>query len=493
MGVSSAKPIREAPVRYVARRMPRNDKTPAELQFKKPSFTAQGINTRQDDVNTEPLMYVETSKDASSTELTDHAAPRWYLNTYMEMMDNVRVNQSVISGNLPMAWERDKHEPYSLVRGRIDDEDLRWVLAPEQRKMNVEELVRHTKLDRNVLQDLLDTVEVPRVQYRNYKGKLHRSIEDVNTFTAARQSQLLKARESETLRRIGYSEEEIERDGQYLTDRPRGVKALDDIGASRREKTRQTRAAAASELEEMLEDHRREQLESGTANFTEEELLERPERLRTKARYADVRAGSYKRMYAADMNKDTANQQRLVWWLDRRRRIQRASDTIHGVPLYNDRLAANEEQTRRQMQEAADFNYTMGQAQGAKGFVDPRNHFDDLLNIMRKNKEASHADLTVNVHEGDALENPVFRFPHTKDHPQRPTSHIADSKDDTVNGATSRVDTDIHKLYGFGPITEDEESTVAVHKPTAAAGQAPSPSDDKTEKAPPLDDPKKQR
>lgn len=73
-----------------------------EQQFKKASFTAQGSYTRTDDVNTEPVMYVETSKDGSSTELTDHFSPRWYLNTNTEMMDNQRTDQTDIRGNLPL-------------------------------------------------------------------------------------------------------------------------------------------------------------------------------------------------------------------------------------------------------------------------------------------------------------------------------------------------------------------------------------------------------
>ncbi|RNE97375.1 putative dynein heavy chain [Trypanosoma rangeli] len=59
MGAAKSRPVREAPVRYVARQLPHVDKTPVEQQFKKPEFTAQGINRRLDDVNTEPLMHVE--------------------------------------------------------------------------------------------------------------------------------------------------------------------------------------------------------------------------------------------------------------------------------------------------------------------------------------------------------------------------------------------------------------------------------------------------
>lgn len=72
------------------------------------------------------------------------------------------------------------------MRGRIDDEDLHSVLAPKQRRKGVDEILENTKRERQALQDILDTAELPRVQYRNYKGKLHRSIEDTNTHMEAR-------------------------------------------------------------------------------------------------------------------------------------------------------------------------------------------------------------------------------------------------------------------------------------------------------------------
>lgn len=445
MGLAAAKPVRETPVRYVAKKMPRLDKTPVEQQFKKPQFTAQGINTRTDDVNTEPLMYVETSKDASGTELTDHTAPRWYINSYLEMTDNVRTDQAVISGNLPLSWERDKYEPYALVRGRIDDEDLRWVLAPEQRKKGVDELVGFTKLERNVLQDILDTVELPRTQYRNYKGKLHKSIDDANAHMAARKTQIEKAREAELLRQIGYSEEEVQKDEQYLTDRPRGVRTLDDLGASDREIRRQKRAAAASELEDMLEERRIEQLERGEAVVTEAEVAEKPEVLPMRGKHHGVHKNVYRRVYAADMGKDEQNQAKFVWWLDRTRRIKRAVDTIHGVPIYNERLSANEEQTRKQMREAAEFNFSMSRAQGAKGFTDPRGHYDQFMDIMRHNKEDSQKEMNVEVHEDDSAQHAIYQFPHTREHGAKPAPKTFADRHDHAD----RVDTDVHKLYGF--------------------------------------------
>ncbi|KAG5475357.1 hypothetical protein LSCM1_03470 [Leishmania martiniquensis] len=445
MGGAAAKPVREAPVRYVAKKMPRLEKTPVEQQFKKPQFTAQGINSRQDDVNTEPIMYVETSKDANSTELTDHVAPRWYLNTYLEMADNLRTDHTVISGNLPLAWERDKHEPYSLVRGRIDDEDLRWVLQPEQRKKPLDELLGHTKLERQVLQDILDTVELPRIQYRNYKGKLHKSIDDANTHMEARKAQIQKAREAEILRQIGYSEEEVLKEEQYLTNRHRGVRTLDDLGASNREKRRQQRAAEASELEDMLEERRIEQLERGEATVTAEEVAERPEVLQMRHKHFSTHRNIYKHMYAADLGKDQHNQAKFVWWLDRTRRIKRAVDTIHGVPVYNERLSANEEQMRKQMQEAAEFNFAMSRSQGAKGFTDPRGHFDQFMDVMRYNKAEMQSETNVEVHEDNSAEHTVFQFPHTREHGTKPAPIRFSDRHDRAE----LIDTDVSKLFGL--------------------------------------------
>ncbi|KEG07592.1 putative dynein heavy chain [Trypanosoma grayi] len=458
MGAARSKPVREAPVRYVAKQLPRVDKTPVEQQFKKPNFTAQGINKRFDDVNNEPLMYVETSKDASSTELTDHTAPRWYLNTYMEMVDNQRTDQVIITGNLPLSWERDKFEPYALVRNRIDDEDVKWVLAPEQRSRSLDALLPSTKLERGVLQDILDTVELPRRQYRNYKGKLHKTIEDANTHLAARKEQIERAREAEILRKIGYSEEEVMREEQYLTNRPRGVKALDELGVSLRERKRKERATQMSEMEDMLEERLTEQLEAGEATFTEAELLQKPEELCIKPKPYGTRRQVYKHIYAADFGKDGRNQAKFQWWLDRTRRIKRAVDTIHGVPVYNERLSANEEQTRKQMREAAEFNFALSQAQGAKGFTDPRGHYDEFMSVLRQNKDLND-DSRVEVHEDDVLENDVFRFPHTRGHGPKPPPKRFPDKDERPE----RVCTDVYRLHG------DEEAAQAIQEGVKAA------------------------
>lgn len=419
MGAVKSKPMREAPVRYVAKQLPKVDKRPMELQFKKPEYSKQGINRNEDDVNTEPLMYVETAKDGSNTELTDHVAPRWYLNTYLEMMDNQREERVIISGNLPLSWERDKYEPYSLVRGRIDEEDLDWVLSAEARKMPMDELVQHTKLDREALQDLLDTVESPRNQFRNYKGKLHKAVENANEHLAARKVQIEKAREAEVLRSIGYSEEDVAKESQYLTNRSRGVKTLDELGASIRSKKRSERAGQQDEMERMLEERRIEMIEAGTYPVTEEEATERPERLGVKVHPMKIRTSTLKNTYRADMNKDDRNMAKVQWWLDRTRRIRRGKDTIHGAPIYNDRLATNDSQTRDQMRQAAEFNFSMGQAQGAKGFTDPRGHFDDFMKIMSDNKEDFN-NSQVEVHTDGVDEHVMHRYPHTASHPSKP-------------------------------------------------------------------------
>ena len=182
---------------------------PIEEQFKKVEFTAKGINSNTENINTEPTYYTETTRDETSTTITDHVAPRWYLNTFMELMDSSRQERIIISGNLPIAWERDKFEPYALVRNRIDDEDLSWILSAENKKTPIDQLQEHTKLEREALQDILDTVELPRAQYRNYKGKLSKAVSDQNEFLTARRDQMARSTEVETLKKIGYSPEEV--------------------------------------------------------------------------------------------------------------------------------------------------------------------------------------------------------------------------------------------------------------------------------------------
>lgn len=455
MGNVASQKAREAPVRYVAKQLPRLDSTPIEQKFKKPQFTAQGINNRKDDVNTEPLMYVETSQESSGTEVTDHTAPRWYLNTYMEMVDNLRTDQVIISGNLPMSWERDKFEPYSLVQGRIDDEDLKWVLDKEQQKKGVDAIVEHTKLPRQVLQDIMDTVELPRVQYRNYKGKLHKSIENSNTFMEERKKQVEKAREAESLRQIGYSEEEVAKEEQYLTQRSRGTKTLDMLGSSHREKKRLEHSIATSDLEDMLEERRIEQLENGEYQLTEKDIYSKPSQLSLRPKYQmSFRSGGGRKMYAGDFGKDKNDYAKFHWWLDRSRRVKRAVDTIHGVPIYNERLSANEEQNRKQMKEAAEFNFSLSMAQGAKGFTDPRGHYDQFMDIMRENQK-ENKEPSVNIYEdGITKQHDVLKYPHTTLHAPHPTEMVTEERHDQVS---EPVNKNIHHYYGVDVDHDENE------------------------------------
>lgn len=455
MGNVASKKVREAPVRYVAKQVPRLDSVPIEEKFKKPNFSAQGINARKDDVNTEPLMYVETSQESSSTEVTDHTSPRWYLNTYMEMVDNLRTDQVIISGNLPMSWERDKFEPYSLVQGRIDDEDLQWVLAQEQRKKGVDGILEHTKLPREVLQDIMDTIELPRVQYRNYKGKLHKSIENSNTYMEERKKQLEKARETEALRQIGYSEEELAKEEQYLTRRSRGTQTLDMLGSSHREKRRLEHSMATSDLEDMLEERRVEQIEKGEYQLTEKDIYSKPDQLSLRPKYQmSFRSGGGRKMYAGDFGKDKTDYAKFHWWLDRSRRVKRAVDTIHGVPIYNERLSANEAQNKQQMKEAAEFNFSLSMAQGAKGFTDPRGHYDQFMEMMREHHKENQ-EPSVNIYEDDITkEHDVLKYPHTIGHAPRPTQMVSKECHDPVKKS---VDRNIHHYYGVAETSTETE------------------------------------
>lgn len=466
MGASASKSVREAPVRYAAKQLPRLDSVPIEQKFKKPQLTAQGINRRQDDVNTEPLMYVETARDGTSTEVTDHTAPRWYLNTYMEMLDNVRTDQIIISGNLPISWERDKFEPYALVQGRIDDEDLQWVLDPEQRKKGVDALVESTKLSREVLQDILDTVEVPRVQYRNYKGKLHKSIEDSNVYATARKKQVERARELEILREIGYSDEEMEREDQYLTQRTRGVKALDSLGASRREKKRLERSCEASDMEDMLEERKIEMLEQGKYELTDEDIYDKPGLLSMRPKHhASYRKGGGRKVYAGDFGKRETDYAKFHWWLDRSRRVKRAVDSIHGVPIYNERLSANEEQNRKQMKEAAEFNFAVSRAQGAKGFTDPRGHYDQFMEMIRQNHEEEKSNPpTVNIYEDGVTQHAVFSYPHTASHSPHPTEVVSEERFDKAEPLDTNIQEVLQDLTSEKIVGTPDEPTKEVPK-----------------------------
>ena len=472
MGAAKSKPMREAPARFIAKQAPLKKETkPAEELFKKPEYTMHGINQRKDNVNTEPLMYVELEKDGNSTELTDHAAPRWYLNTFMELVDNAREDRTIISGNLPASWERDKNEPYALVRGRIDEEDLDWVLHTEQRNRPLDELLTHTKLDRQTLEDILATVELPRVQYRNYQGKLHKAVEDTESFLENRKRQMADARENEMLKDIGYSNEEIADDAQYRTKRSRGVRALDDLGVSLREKKRMDRAFERTDMERMLERRRIHEIEAGTYKVTEEDM-QRDEKVALPSRWRGqmaMRSHAQRNMYRLDIGKDKEASDKIDWWLDRTRRIKRGTDKIYGVPIYNERLQANEEQQRVQMQEAAEFNFEMGKRQGAKGYIDPRGQYEEMMQLMRKRRDEKIDETGVDIIEdAETKDNLIFKFPHTKDHAKVPAADLRPTP--KYEGAPSW---DELKKDGTGPSAAIGSGSGAA---SADAGAAPTAS-----------------
>eukprot|EP00759_Apiculatamorpha_spiralis_P050137 PhF_6_TR4501/c0_g1_i1/m.6250 len=205
---ASASAARKTPTRYVAKPVFRDPKE-LEAEYTRSIKTLKSINeTKERETSMGPQPWVDNRGQENFMANAGNArsAPKWWINTWMELMDNMKEDHIIVTGQLPPSWDRDKYEPYSLVRNRIDTEDLRWVLE-DGKHLPVDELVGHTKLDRNALQNILDTVEMPREQYRNYKGKISRSIDDVNQHVTARKEQIKKAREMELLRRIGYTDE----------------------------------------------------------------------------------------------------------------------------------------------------------------------------------------------------------------------------------------------------------------------------------------------
>ena len=404
-------------MRYVARAVPRN--MPIEEQFKKVEFTAKGINSNTENINTEPTYYTETTRDETSTTITDHVAPRWYLNTFMELMDSSRQERIIISGNLPIAWERDKFEPYALVRNRIDDEDLSWILSAENKKTPIDQLQEHTKLEREALQDILDTVELPRAQYRNYKGKLSKAVSDQNEFLTARRDQMARSTEVETLKKIGYSPEEVAKEEQYLTNRSRGMKTLDELGASSRMKTRSIRSKQADEMEQLLEARRTEEIESGNVDVTED-MLKKPDKLpsATNLSYRGVHESTKHFMYNRSPTvKGDYKLAKLHWWLEQTRRISRASDKIHGVASHNKQLQMDQKQFDDMTLEAARLAAEQAERGNQKGFLDPREGTASGLDMMRASG-AARPKSTVDVVD-DSPEMPQHQWAHTRHHPKR--------------------------------------------------------------------------
>lgn len=393
MGATSSKPVRTAPARFVAKQLPRAQGDVLE-EFRKAQHTLQGINKSKEHVNVQPEPYLEIKTDVSSTQQTDLIAPRWYINAWMEMVDNAREDRTVITGNTPVSWERDKFEPYDLVRNRIDDEDLDWLLSDDVRNQPLEVLVGQTKLERQVLEDILATVEAPRRQFRNYQGKLHKAIDDPNTFLKERKEKIQSSREDELLRDIGYTDEEVQDDRQYRTSRSRGVKTLDQLGASIREKKRQDRADQHGEMQAMLEQRRMDMIEAGTYTPSHEELDRDADQL------SFVGDGNYKAkvnkakdVYKLDMGHNRIAMSKMNWWMNRRRDTPHGPDKIEGVPTFNERFTQTCDQLQQDMEEASAYSKSLHQAQGAKNWHDPRGEYDAVLEAVRdyqqeKDKEA---------------------------------------------------------------------------------------------------------
>jgi len=424
MGIAKSKPARQAPARYVARPV-RRDALPEE-EFRKQLFTAKGINKNVEDVHTEPRIYTEIGLDETSTAYLDEVAPRWYLNSFMEMMDKQREERKIWSANLPLAWQRDKFEPYALVRNRIDDEDLKWVLSAENRVKPMEQLLESTKLEREVLQDILDYCETPRKQYRNYKGKLHKPIKTDNSFLEARKTQIETSREDELLAKIGYSKEELAAEEQYRTNRPRGVKLLDDLGASINSKKRLERAVLHSEMEELLEARRLEQIEAGKYVPSEQELKVRDEKGllhgegyrmgkgRVDAKYINID-------FKPQGNKDLI---RMHWWMDRSRPIGRARDKVYGVPEYNTVYQMNDKEVREQMAEAATHATQMARAQGQKtppNVVQEQHWIAEIMRNEQQEREKEGKKPNILVFPDGANDRIEYRFPRTDKHPKPPS------------------------------------------------------------------------
>lgn len=422
MGVPASKPARAAPVRYVARVLPKH--TTVEDIFKKQVFSAKGINNNTEEINTVPTYYTETERDANSTQVPEQVSPRWYLNTFMEMMDGTRQERVIITGNLPIAWERDKFEPYALVRNRIDDDDAKWLLSEENKKVPLEQLRESTKLEAQVVQDILDSVELPRMQYRNHKGKLTKAVPDANEFMVARKAQAMRSKEAEKLKAIGYSAEEIASDEQYLTKRSRGVKTLDDLGVSHRHAKTTARVRQTAEMEELLEARRIKELESGRTEISPETVahhLKSDKRTLSKEFLSPIKLREPPRqekriMFGMDGKhvKSDVNLAKIHWWLEQSRRISRAQDKIHGVQTHNKNMQMNQEQFDQHTLEAVDR--LMAARMGEAG-PDPRSDMDLQIKMMRATRGEGEVD-SVDVTEPD--EEPLqHQFVHTRHHKKR--------------------------------------------------------------------------
>lgn len=395
MGNAIRKPAttRAPPARFIARQLPRAATAVAE-DFKKAKHTMAGINQEKERVSNTPQPFIHTKITEETTSVPDHAPPRWYLNTWLEMVDNTRQDRTIITGNLPVAWERDRFEPYTLIRNRIDDEDLDWLLSTDAQSLKKEDLVDHTKLELSALEDILATVELPRRQFRNYQGKLHKAIDDANVFLADRKKRAKENREDELLRSIGFSDEEMADDKQYREKRSRGVKTLDDLGATIRSKKRTQRISHFDDMQQLLDARKQIEIEAGevkASELTPAEVgrnVKVPMLQRTNRRNRELPRTTI----ALDHNKAPDQTAKIAWWQEERRKIERGIDVIHGVPEYADHLSQTEAQLDKSMERSSELGKVFSAAQGGKGYFDPRTQYEEMLKSMRVAKERDIAD-----------------------------------------------------------------------------------------------------
>jgi hypothetical protein len=435
MGAAQSK-ARQPPARYVAKQLARAPKE-IETEFKKAKHTIQGINKMTERVTTTPQPYVEKAHSADATQQQDTSAPRWYLNSWMELMDNRRQDRLIITGNLPASWERDRFEPYTLVRNRIDDEDLDWLLSAGK-QLPMDDLVHQTKLERQTLEDILATVELPRRQYRNYQGKLHKAIDDPNTYLADRKARMEESREDELLRQIGYTDEELKDDKQYRTTRSRGVKTLDELGVSVRANKRLERVTLHDDMTNLLEQRKIAELEAGTYEPSDEELR-RPEEVGVpRGQLFKARTNQVKELYK--MDRKTAGTEdklrKIAWWTDRRKDIVKSPDHFPDAPVYNERLSASETEAKSQLDRSALLSQQLAMAQGAKGYFDPRSQYQEMLEIMRAQKTLT--DEEGNPREWEPKDHPTVQWMN-KNNPQMKPKLGKDAED------YDKEDNDRHK------------------------------------------------
>jgi len=369
MGQAAGKAgVRKTPVRYVAKPVYRSPEE-IEAELTRSTTTLKSLNASKDAKQGAsqqgPQPWIDERGKKNWMESGARSAPKWWLNTYMELMDNSKEDRIIVSGALPAAWERDKHEPYSLVRNRIDTVDLKWLLE-EGRNMPLDELVQHSKLDKAALQNILETVEMPKRQFRNYKGKMVKSVDDTNEHLAQRKEEIKKARELELLRRIGYSDEELAREDQYITNRSRGVAMLDDLGASVKDKQRRERRDQAQISIEEKSRQRIAAIERGEYVPTPQELQTRQNHQKMFTEKADGRFRQLSRRnegieaYTRELGGNDG--QGVDNWLESRRKHDYGPNRHVGVPAYRGELSAPREasgqgENNNNVFKAAEENY----------------------------------------------------------------------------------------------------------------------------------------